>query len=128
MDMFGNIHPFLEEASVSPVTVNKLLSILQDLREKKLLQVKIAVTIDAGMPFVRATYNLDRDGPLALTCYDTINALNMATRQAHYPNLDAIAAHIAASNIQEESELLEYANKCVEPGITYYFQQISRNI
>ena len=128
MDLFGDIHPFLEEASVSPATVNKLLSILQDPQEKKLLQVEIAVTIDAGMPFVRATYNLEGDGPLALTCYDAISALNMATRQAHYPNLDAIAAHIAAGDVQEESELLQYAKKCVEPGITYYFQQISTNM
>ena len=128
MDLFGDIHPFLEEASVSLATVNKLLSILQDPQEKKLLQVEIAVTIDAGMPFVRATYNLEGDGPLALTCYDAISALNMATRQAHYPNLDAIAAHIAAGDVQEESKLLQYAKKCVEPEITYYFQQISTNM
>ena len=52
----------------------------------------------------------------------------MASRQAHYPNLDAITAHIAAGDVQEESEFLQYAKKCVEPGITYYFQQISTNM
>ncbi len=128
MDLFGDIQPFLEEASVSPATVDKLLSILQDPQEKKLLQVELAVTVDAGMPFVRATYNLEGDGPLALSCYDTISALNVSARQAHYPNLDAIASQIAGGNAQEESELLQHAKKCVEPGITYYFHQISTNM
>lgn len=92
MDLFGDVKPFLEEVTVSPATVEKLLSVFRNPREKKLLQVELAVTIDAGMPFVKATYNLEGDGPLVLTCYDTISALNMSARQAHYPNLDAIAA------------------------------------
>ena len=37
--------------------------------------------------FVKATYNLEGDGPLALTCYNTVSALNVAARQAHYCNL-----------------------------------------
>ena len=60
--------------------------------------MELAVTIDAGMPFVQSTYNLEGDGPLALTCYDIISALSMSARQAHYPNLDDVAAHIAAGN------------------------------
>lgn len=130
IELFSDNQPFLEEASVSPATVNKLLAILQDPQEKKLLQVELAVTVDAGMPFVRATYmyNLEGDGPLALSSYYTIRALNVSARQAHYPNLDAIAAQIAGGNAQEKSELLHHAKKCVEPGITYYFHQISTNM
>ena len=128
MDLFGDIEPFLEGAIVSPATVDKLLSVLPDPQEKKLLQVELAVTIDAGMPFVRATYNLEGDGPLALTCYDAISALNMAARQAHYPNVDAIAAQIAAGDAQEEGDLLQHAKECVQPGIAYYFEQISTNM
>ena len=128
MDLFGDIQSFLEEASVSPATVDKLLSVLRDPQEKKHLQVELAATIDAGMPFVKATYSLEGDGPLALTCYDVISALNMAARQAHYPNVDAIAAHIAAGDVQEEGELLQHAKICVQPGIAYYFEQISTNM
>ena len=128
MDLFGDVQPFLEEASVSPATIEKLLSVLRNHQEKKLLQVELAVTIDAGMPFVQSMYNLEGDGPLALTCYDIISALNMSARQAHYPNLDDVAAHIAAGNTQEESDLLQHAKKCIQPGITYYFEQISTNM
>lgn len=59
MCLFGNIEPFLEEASVSPATVDKFLSVLRDPQERKLLQVELAATVDAGMPFARATYNLE---------------------------------------------------------------------
>ena len=89
--------------------------------------MELAATIDAGMPFVKATYNLEGDGPLALTCYDAISALNMSARQAYYPNLDAIAAHIV-SNAQEESDLVQHAKSCVQPGIAYYFEQVSTNM
>ena len=34
MDLFGDVEPFLEEVSVSPVTVEKLLSILRNPREE----------------------------------------------------------------------------------------------
>ena len=60
--------------------------------------VELAVTVDAGMPFVQATYNLEGDGPLALTCYETIRALNAATRQAYYPNLQAVTSEISSGN------------------------------
>ena len=62
-----------------PVTVEKLLSVLRSPHEKKLLQVELAATIGAGMPFVKATYNLEGDGPLVLS-YDTTSALNMAAK------------------------------------------------
>lgn len=127
MDLFGDVEPFLKDVSVSPVTVEKLLSVLRSPNDKKLLQVELAATVDAGMPFVKATYNLEGDGPLVLTCYDTISALNVAARQAYYPNLESVAAHIAASP-REESDLLQHANTCIQPGIAYYFQQVSTNM
>ena len=34
--------------------------------------------VDAGMPFVQATYRLEGNGPLALLCYEVISSLTMA--------------------------------------------------
>ena len=90
--------------------------------------VELAVTIDAGMPFVKATYNLEGDGPLALTCYETISTLNAAARQAYYPNLMSVASQISSGDSQMESELVQHAKSCVQPGLTYYFQQISASM
>ena len=41
MDLFGDVQPFLEDASVSPATTEKLLLILRNPQEKKLLQVEL---------------------------------------------------------------------------------------
>ena len=71
--------------------------------------VELAVTIDLDVPFVKMMYNLECDGPLALTCYETISALNAAARQAHYPNLTTIASQIASGDSQMEGELIQHA-------------------
>lgn len=75
---YWSVEPFLQEVTLSPATVEKLLSVLRNTNEKKLLQVELAATIDASLPFVKCTYNLEGDGPLVLSCYDTISALNIA--------------------------------------------------
>ena len=72
--------------------------------------VELAVTVDAGMRFVQATYNLEGDGPLALTCYETISVLNAAARQAYYPNLLAATSEISSGN-----SLIEIACKIFCP-------------
>ena len=80
------------------------------------------------MPFVKATYSLDGDGPLALTCYEAISALNAAARQAYYPNLQAVAHTVSFGDSDAEQELIVYAKSCVQPRIAYYFQQLSSSM
>ena len=86
--------------------------------------VELAVTVDAGMRFVQATYNLEGDGPLALTCYETISVLNAAARQA-YSNLRAVTSEISSGNSLIEIDLVQHAKSFVQPGLNYYFQQLS---
>ena len=77
------------------------------------LMVELAV---AGMLFVKATYNLEGDGPLVLAW------------QAHYPNLNAVANQISSGDAQMEQELIQYAKSCVQPGLTYYFHQLTTSM
>ena len=129
LDLFGDIQPFLESnTDISPATRAKLLSMFSDEQQKSYLMVKLAVTIDAAMPFVKATYSLEGDGPLALTCYEAISALNAAARQAYYPNLQAVAHTVSFGDSDAEQELIVYAKSCVQPGIAYYFQQLSSSM
>ena len=129
LKLFGDVLPFLEEnTGLSSATRGKLLSILHDPQQKSYLMVELAVTVDAGMPFVQATYNLEGDGPLALTCYETISALNAAARQAYYPNLQAVTSEIYSGNSLIESDLVQHAKSCVQPGLNYYFQQLSASM
>ena len=84
--------------------------------------VELAVTVDAGMRFVQATYNLEGDGPLELTCYETISVLNAAARQAYYPNFRAVTTEISSGNSIIEIDLVQHAKS------TYYFQQLSASM
>ena len=115
LKLFGDVLPFLEEnTGLSSATRGKLLSILHYPQQKSYLMVELAVTVDAGMPFVQATYNLEGDGPLALTCYKTISALNAAARQAYYPNLRAVTSEISSGNSLIESDLVQHTKSCVQ--------------
>ena len=121
MELFADVQPFLEtHTGISPATRGKLLSMLSK-------KVELAVTIDAAAPFVKATYNLEGDGPLALTCYEAISALNVAARQAHYPNFEAVICNVASDSDMEE-KLIQYAKSCVQPGVTYYFNQLATSM
>ena len=128
LKLFGDVLPFLENTGLSPATRGKLLSILNDPRQKSYLMVELAVTVDAGMPFVKATYNFEGDGPLALTCYETISALNAAAKQAYYPNLRAVTSEISSGNSLIESDLVQHAKSFVQPGLNYYFQKLSASM
>lgn len=53
--------------------------------------MELAVVIDAGEFFVKATYNLEGDGPLALTTYDELHKIYNFLSVPHYPNVMACA-------------------------------------
>ena len=129
MDLFRDVQPFLEEnTSVSPATREKLLSMLHNPQERAYLMVELAVTVDAALPFVKATYVLEGDGPLALSCYETISSLNAAARQGNYANLAAVAANLSSGDTNMKKHLIDHGKSCVQPGISYYFQQLSTNM
>ena len=72
---------------------------------------------------------MEGNGLLALSCYEAISthALNVAARQAHYLNLEAVAHNVASDNDMEE-ELIQYAKSCAQPGVTYYFNQLATSM
>ena len=53
--------------------------------------------------------------------------MNVAARQADYPNLKAVAHNVASDNDMEE-ELIQYTKSCVQPGMTYYFNQLATSM
>ena len=60
---FGDI---LQECDLPLPTVNKLLEVLKDQGRMRELNIEIAITVDALESFVKCTYDLEGDGPLAL--------------------------------------------------------------
>ena len=53
---FGDIALFLQATEASPATTAKLLQLFSDRQKHEYLQLELAVVIDAGKPFVKATY------------------------------------------------------------------------
>ena len=75
-----------------------------------------------------ASYNLEGDGLLALTCYEATSTLNVAARQTYYPNLEAVACTITSDDDDMKEELIQHAKSCVRPGVTYYFNQLTTSM
>ena len=75
LELYGDIDSFLRQNDLPTVTCRKLLEHLDDAIKKVYLELELShnFIVDAGKPFVQATYVLERDGPLALKCYEVYN-------------------------------------------------------
>ena len=122
LELFGDIHPFLQvHSDLGPATRTKMLSILQDPTKRILLQLQIAIVVDAGKQFVQATYNLEENGALVLQCYKQIEAILNFIRVHHFPNTDAVIRKFC---IGQPSHIplhwKQHAESCVQPGFDYF--------
>ena len=79
MATFGDVSNMLEEDDISPANASKLRAILEDAPKTRKLKMELAVTVDSMEPFVKATYNLEGDGFLALEVYERLSAFT------HFP-------------------------------------------
>ena len=78
------------------------------------------MTIDAMEAFVKATYNLEGDGPLALTTYEEIRKLFAIVSAKYYPNVTAVAKKLSQGNSVHENQLMAYGCSCVQPAFDYF--------
>ena len=71
--------PFLtDNIYLTASTHSKVLSIVLDTTMKVSFELKMSIVVDAGAPLVRATSNLEGDGPLALRCYEVLNTVMLS--------------------------------------------------
>ena len=80
MVQFGEIEPFLTNNTPSQP---RLLAILTNPEKLKNVKLELAFVIDWGGFFVKATYNLEGDGPLAFTCCEGVQKVDAAVRVAY---------------------------------------------
>ena len=118
---YPDVEGFLQSSDIlSPATVRNLLEILTDSVKNIQLRMELAVVIDAGKPFVKGTYTLEGDGPLALSTYEELRKSYDFISLSHYPNLTACVRNLASGNATVEQQLIAYAKSCVEPGFQYF--------
>ena len=117
-DAFGDVYTFLQDTELPPSRLT-LLAILDNDPERRKLCMELAAIIDADEPLVKATYQLEGDGPLAFTAYKEISFIQHTIANKHYPNVDAVAKQLS-STPQQLSQLLSYAAACVQPAHDYF--------
>ena len=125
---FGDIDPFLQKTEASHATTVKLLQLFSDRQKYEYLQLELAVVIDAGEPFVKATYNLEGDGALAFKCYEIYTGLLTAVELQHYPNLCAIAKKLSGSVHSLLDRFMNYGKDRVKPVVQYLKSKFSNEL
>jgi len=120
MVQFGDVEPFLNSnPDLGPASRPKLLAILADEDKVKCLKLELAAVIDWGEVIVKATYNLEGDGPLSITAYEEVNTVAAAIRVAHTPNTEAVIRSISTqSSVQQRHR--SYARSCMQPALDYF--------
>ncbi|XP_065892612.1 uncharacterized protein [Dysidea avara] len=108
---FGDVEPFLKNNEDLPsATRTKLLSFFTDDKKDK-LQVELAAVIDYGEEFVKTTYKLEGDGPLVFTCYEIIDALQIAIKriETRAPNTEAVINSVSKGSHTVKERLKQHA-------------------
>ena len=118
MVQFGDVEGFLRCEDVFSVISSKLLELTCDVQKKITLQLELAAVFDISIHFVKATYDLEGDGPLVLSCYEIIE--RVAIQLAYYPNVNAIARLLSNGNTHLQQQYTAYAVSCLQPGISYF--------
>ena len=120
LEMFGDVPKFLTDSANAGLAPNSLAK-LQHLMLTKGhdLLVELAATIDAGEPFVKATYRLQGDSPLVLECCEVVSTVKSSIQVCHLPNTTAVARRLASST-NPEQYWIDYAKACIQPGFDYF--------
>jgi len=125
---FGDIKPFLtKNTEIGPHTRPRLLSFFEDTQKLNYLKIELAAVVDWGESFVKATYNLEGDGPLAFTCYEAIQTVIKSIQVSNIPNVQAVAKDISP-NLTTQTRLITHAKQCVQPGLEYFKQQLDTSL
>ena len=109
-------------------TSTKFLQVLDDPAKTRKLKIKIATTVDAMEPFIKATYKLEGDGLLSLEAYQQLSILFASVSTQHYPNIAAVAKAEANGNASHEQQLLDYSKACVHPAYDYFYLKFNNDL
>lgn len=108
-------------------TTNK--NVLSDPESLLKLKLELAIAIDVGEHFVKATYYLEGDGPLVFSCYKKLQAAAEACQAPHFANVRAVAAVIANADRNQSAATLEQrALTCVQPLIQWFLRKFHMDL
>ena len=91
------------------------------------LKIELAAVVDWGELFVKATYNLEGDGPLVFTCYEAIQEVISSIQVENIPNVLAGARDISPS-LTAQKRLISHAKQCIQTGLEYFNLQLNTSL
>ena len=117
-------------------TALKLLAMLEDPEQNRLLQLELAATTDVGEPFpvqiclhsMQTTYRLDRDRPFAQECFEVLIMGQASVRNHRHLLINTVARQLSVGNSVAMTEMIQYAMTCVQPGVHYFATQLESNL
>ncbi len=124
---FADVLPFVENNDLPPSS-KKIVDILNDPPKSRKLQMELAITVDFGEPFVKATYRLEGDGSLAFSAYEEIVKLQATISAQNFPNATAVANKLSSNRPTQKQQLINYATECIEPAIVYFKQKFEGDL
>ena len=95
--------------------ISKTSWLFTDNEKKSKLKMELAIVIDYGENFVKATYDLEGDGPLILHCFEIIDTLCNAIKSLdnHSLNAEAVSNDLSRGSVTCKKSSIEYARTCV---------------
>ena len=126
--LFGDVLPFLKETNSSPSTCSKLLQLFSDKRKTEYLLLELAAIVDAGEPFVKATYELEGDGALVFRCYEIYSTLEATVKLQNFPNLHAVANKLVGRSTELLNKFIQYEKARIQPGLEYFQAKFSNEL
>ena len=78
-----------------------------------------------GKVFVKATYVLEGDSPLVLSCFETLQGVCNACQNVHLPNVhDVAVAIVDADPAQNVAALEQEAKRSVQPAVQWFLRNL----
>ena len=87
MEQFGDVQRFIDDMvkeNVAPQTSRQLADFSSDLNKAFNLKLEQAALVDVGEVFVKDTYVLEENGPLVLSCFETLQGVCNAYQNVHF--------------------------------------------
>ena len=123
MEQFGDVQRFIYKMireKVAPQISHRFVDFFSHLNKVISLKLELAALVDVGEVFVKATYILEGDDLLVLSCFETLQGICNASQNVHLPNVHAVAVAIVDTDpAQNVGALEQEAKKSVQPAIEW---------
>lgn len=86
------------------------------------------MVVHADEAFLKATYNLEGDGPPVLKGFNVLSTLTAGIQVGCYPNVMAIVQSLSPESPAVLQQWVDYAKSYVIPSLQYFLDKFSKEL